>query len=875
MPDNNQNQQPNTSPPNQASSSQANSAQDNSQVNLDREHARPSDFTMPPQTPSQEPNSTPQSPNPSQNPNQSSDPNQSPASQPPTPANSSNTKRNLLDGLLGGFKMIFDKKGKKGKSKSKKKSQPNQANSQQSQTQPNTQNQSTAQQAQPNPQQSTHSTTTASSDSASQSQNASAMDMTIKDVIAPPSLEVDFNHVQVGDRYYRTLFASGYPRFVGPNWLAPLINFEHSLMISTFYYPVDSKDTLQKLKRKISEMQASMYGEMEKGKVLDPSTKIALKDAQKLQEAIAEGTEKFFHFAMYITISANSKERLEKITNNVTSTLAAINIIAKPATLQMEQALYSTLPSGNDQLHITRNMDTTSLATTFPFVTSELTMDHGILYGLNMHNRSLIIFDRFEMENANSVIFAKSGAGKSYLVKLEALRSLMLGTEILIIDPEKEFERLCEAVNGAYITFSQDQGSKINPFELSGLGDPDEDELRMKILSLHGFFKVLFGGLSNIESSILDRALILTYRERGITTDPDTQKNADPPLLEDLYKILKGMAEPEGREMAKRLEKYIIGSAAGVFNEKSNVEISNPFTVFSLRDLQEELRPMAMYLMLDYIWTKVKRERKRRLLLVDEAWLMMQNEDSAKFVYSIAKRARKYYLGLTTITQDVEDFLDSDYGKAIVTNSSIQILLKQSSAAVDRIQKVFNLSDGEKQFLLQCERGEGLFFAGSHHVAINVISSMGEHLLITSDPREVEAMHQSGLAIDQQEVDELSQVFDPMAAKKTLASRKREAQAQQDEAERQNQQAENPPQAQQSPNPGPTQPTENNSQTQPSPNTVSPQQSAIDAQTQQKAGTTTDTNPPTSPDSADINPDSSDTNNASSGDFPDSRPPTP
>jgi type IV secretory pathway VirB4 component len=351
----------------------------------------------------------------------------------------------------------------------------------------------------------------------------------------------------------------------------------------------------------------------------------------------------------------------------------------------------------------------------------------------------------------------------------------MLGTEILIIDPEKEFERLCEAVDGAYITFSQDKGSTINPFELSGLGDPNEDELRMKILSLHGFFKVLFGGLNNIESSILDRALILTYRERGITTDPDTQKNADPPLLEDLYKILQGMAEPEGRELAKRLEKYIVGSAAGVFNEKSNVSIKNPFTVFSLRDLQEELRPMAMYLMLDYIWTKIKREQKRRLLLIDEAWLMMQNEDSAKFVYSIAKRARKYYLGLTTITQDVEDFLESDYGKAIVTNSSIQILLKQSAAAVDRIQNIFNLSDGEKQFLLQCERGEGLFFAGSHHVAINIISSIGEHLLITSDPREVEAMHAKGMDIDDKEVDELSNVFDPVAAKKTIAEYKSKA----------------------------------------------------------------------------------------------------
>ncbi len=587
--------------------------------------------------------------------------------------------------------------------------------------------------------------------------------ITISDLVAPPKIVVDFNHVKVGDKYYRSLFASGYPRFVGPNWLSPLINFEHSLTISTFYYPVDTKDVLHKLKRKISEMEATIYGDAQKGKVVDPSVKITLGDAQKLQEDIAAGTEKFFHFAMYITITAGDLKTLDKITKNATSTMAAINVTAIPATLQMEQAFLSCMPAGTDRLYITRNMDTTSLATTFPFVTSELTMDHGVLFGMNMHNKSLVIFDRFEMENANSVIFAKSGAGKSYLVKLEALRSLMLGTEIIIVDPEKEFERMCQAVDGAYITFSQDEGSKINPFELSGLGDPEDDELRMKILALHGFFKVIFGGLTNIESSIMDKALILTYREKGITTDPDTQRNAKPPLLEDLYKILQGMAEKEAHELAKRLEKYIIGSAAGVFNEPSNVTISNPFTVFSLRDLQEELRPMAMYMMLDYIWTKIRKDLKRRLLIVDEAWLMMSNEDSAKFLYSIAKRARKYYLGLTTVTQDVEDFLRSDYGRAIVTNSSIQILLKQSTLAIDLIQNVFNLSDGEKQFLLSCDIGEGLFFAGPNHVAIKVIASVGENYLITSDPRDIEKIKAGIMKYDPENIAELSSVFEAVS----------------------------------------------------------------------------------------------------------------
>lgn len=668
----------------------------------------------------------------------------------PTPDKAASPANPLL-GMLGGFKLMFGKKG--GKS-----------------TKP-----FSAKTASP----SASPTGPSSSDQASQSpldSTTADIEMTIKDIIAPPAIEVDFNHIQIGERYYTTLFASGYPRFVGPNWLSPLINFEHSLSISTFYYPVDSKEVLQKLKRKISEMEASLYSDAEKGKVLDPTMKITLGDARKLQESIAEGTQKFFHFAMYITLNAESKEILEKIRKNVISTLAAINVVAKPATLQMEQAFLSSMPTGTDRLYITRNMDTTSLATTFPFVSSELTMDHGIMYGVNMHNKSLIIFDRFDMENANAVIFAKSGAGKSYFVKLEALRSLMLGADIIIIDPEKEFERLCDSVNGAYITFSQDKGAKVNPFELSGLGSIEEDELRMKILSLHGFFKVMFGGLSNLESSILDRALILTYRERGITTDPDTQKDKEPPLLEDLYKILQGMPESEARGLSNRLEKFVIGSGAGVFNEKSNVSITNPFTVFSLRDLQDELRPIAMYLMLDFIWTKIKKDQKKRLLIVDEAWIMMQNEDSAKFIYSIAKRARKYHLGLTTVTQDVEDFLKSDYGKAIVTNSSIQVLLKQSTAAIDYIQNVFNLSDGERHFLLACDKGEGIFFAGSNHVAIKVISSIGEHLLITSDPREVELMKKTGITISEREVSQLAMVFDQLSAQREiLKSEQREA----------------------------------------------------------------------------------------------------
>lgn len=591
--------------------------------------------------------------------------------------------------------------------------------------------------------------------------------LTTQDVIAPIDIEVDFNTLQMGDYYSRTFFISGYPRFVGPNWLSPIINFEHSLRISTFYYPVDSKVILEKLKKKIGEMEATLYSQMEDRKVVDPSLKVALSDAQQLQDSIAEGTEKFFHFAMYVTIYAPDKELLEKYSRNVTSTLAAMNVTAKPASLQQEPAFISTQPLGLDKLYITRNMDTTSLATTFPFVTSELTMDHGIMYGINMHNKSLVIFDRFELENANSVVFATSGAGKSYFVKLEAVRSLMLGSHVIVIDPEREYEDLSKAVGGSYISFSQDKGHKMNPFELSGVSDDNDDELRMKLLSLHGFFKVMFGGLTNVEASILDRALILTYREKGITFDPATQTRKAP-LLEDLYKVLKGMAETEAHELAKRMEKYIMGSGAGVFNEASNFEINNPFTVFSVRDLQEELKPLSMYLMLDFIWTKIRKDQRRRLLIVDEAWYMMQSEDSSKFMYSIAKRARKYYLGLTTITQDVADFMNNDMGKAIISNSSIQVLMKQSPSAVDKLQQVFNLSDGEKNFLLNCDRGQGLFFAGANHVGIQVLSSQSEHELITSDPREIEARKSQQGMTDTRSISQLAQIYDPPAVQQPM-----------------------------------------------------------------------------------------------------------
>lgn len=565
--------------------------------------------------------------------------------------------------------------------------------------------------------------------------------VSVKDIIAPPAIEVDFDYIKIGSTYYRTLFVVGYPRYVQANWLSPLINFVHTLEISMYQYPVEAKGVLDDLKRKVTEMEATIASDIQHGHVLDPAVQAALEDAQFLQDELVRGQERFFQFGLYVTIPADSKEELDTVSKQVESTMGALLLVPKHATLQMEDAFKTTLPQQTDHLYVTRNMDTTSLASTFPFISSSLTSSTGIMYGINEHNGSLVIFDRFTQENANSVIFAKSGAGKSYLVKLEALRSLMFGTEIVVIDPEEEYKNLCQSIGGEYITFSFDSPAKINPFDLSGVYEEGENELGLKILSLHGFFKVVMGNMSPAEDAVLDKALVDTYRQKGITPDPATQKN-EPPLMEDLYKVLLGMEEAEAKSLADRIEKFVKGSLIGIFNQQSNIDLRNTFTVFSVKSLEEELRPIAMYLILDFIWTRIKNDVRKRLLIVDEAWYMMQFPDSATFLYSVAKRARKYYLGLTTISQDVEDFLNTDYGKAIVTNSSFQILLKQSPAAIDKVAEVFYLSEGERHLLLAADVGEGIFFAGPNHVAVRVIASPEEHSLVTTNPEELKQMEQ-------------------------------------------------------------------------------------------------------------------------------------
>ncbi len=569
--------------------------------------------------------------------------------------------------------------------------------------------------------------------------------VSLVDIIAPSSIEVDFRFIRVGETFYTTLFIVGYPRFVSPSWLEPLIDFDHTLDISMFVYPTSGADVLTDLRRKIGEMEATLMSDAEAGKQEDPTVAAALEDAKSLQEELAKGIERFFQFSFYIKISSDNIIDLHDTTKRLKTTLSSLLLTAKNATLQMEEGFKSTMPLGSDKLYMPRNMDTTSLASTFPFTSAILTQNKGVMYGLNQQNGSLIIFDRFSLENANEVVLGKSGAGKSYLIKLEIMRQFMLGAEVFVIDPEGEYGTLAQGLGGETVEFSPNAPVKINPFDLSELYEEGENELGLKILSLHGLLKIIMGELDAEHDAILDRGIIETYRQMGITTDPETQKRT-PPLLEDLYKTLLGYESAPARDLAYRLEKFIKGSAAGIFNQRSNFDITNPLTVFSIKNLEEELRPVAMHIILDFIWTKVKRSLKKRILVLDEAWYMMKYEDSASFVYSIAKRARKYYLGLTTATQDVEDFLGTDYGKAVLTNSSIQMLLKQSGAGVDLVSDTFFLSEGEKELLLSADIGEGLFFAGQNHVAIKVVAAPFEHEFITSNPAELLKRQQAGLA---------------------------------------------------------------------------------------------------------------------------------
>ncbi|NTW61146.1 DUF87 domain-containing protein [Candidatus Saccharibacteria bacterium] len=570
---------------------------------------------------------------------------------------------------------------------------------------------------------------------------------TLRDLIAPSSLEVHSSYFRLGTKYGRTIYIYGYPRQIYTGWLSSLINIDEVIDVSMFFYPVESQVVLNNLRKKVTQLEASMSINSEKGRIRDPALEAAINDAEELRDQLQVGAERFFRYGLYVTLYADSLDELGFIQHKIETLFGQQMVFSKVASSQQEQGLNSTIPQMSDQLQIRRNMNTGAISTSFPFTSADLTQENGVLYGINMHNNGLVIFDRFSLENANMVVFAKSGAGKSFTVKLEALRSMMMGTEIIIIDPENEYQKLSDAVGGSYIRLSLSSNTRINPFDLPRVIDTDEADnaLRANLITLHGLLKLMLGGSQQVaangiplaaltpnEEADLDQALIDTYARVGITSDPLTH-NSQPPTISDLYDTLLHMGG-SGPQLAQRLRKYTTGTFAGIFSQQSNTEINNQLVVFNIRDLEDELRPVAMYIVLSHIWNIIRAEQKKRMLIVDEAWQLMKYDDSANFLFSLAKRARKYFLGLTTITQDVEDFMGSKMGRAIVANSSMQILLKQSSSAVDVLSDVFKLTEEEKKRLANFPVGQGLFFAGQSHVHIQVEASQTEQQLISTTP---------------------------------------------------------------------------------------------------------------------------------------------
>jgi type IV secretory pathway VirB4 component len=561
--------------------------------------------------------------------------------------------------------------------------------------------------------------------------------LSIIELIAPESFEVNPHYLKLGGKFLRTIFVISYPRYISVGWFAPIINLNTTFDIAMFFYPVKSGIILKQLKNKVGALEAQIAADTEKGAPRDPIRETAVADIESLRDSLTQGTEKFFQFALYITFYADDLVELDRTSDTIEDILGSRLVFSKRVFYQAEQGFNSTLPLNNDEMYIAFNMNSSPIASSFPFVSSELTSDNGILYGINRHNNSLILFDRFSLQNANSVVFATSGAGKSYAIKLEILRSLMMGTEVIVIDPEYEYKHLAEAVGGTYVNISLASKSKINPFDLpKATGDQTktEDIIRSAVITLKGLVRLMIGNLTYEEDSIVDRALLETYARKDITPDADLS-NIEPPIMKDFQDILEGMEG--GADLATRLQKYTEGTFASLFNNPSNVQMDNQLVCFSVRDLEDELRPMSIYTVVNYIWNVVRSEVRKRILVIDEAWWLMQHEDSAKFIFALVKRCRKYYLGVTTITQDVNDFLRSPYGQAIVTNSSMQILLKQSSAAIELVQKTFILTESEKYLLLECGVGEGIFFAGNKHAAIKIVASYVEDQLITSDPKQL------------------------------------------------------------------------------------------------------------------------------------------
>lgn len=567
----------------------------------------------------------------------------------------------------------------------------------------------------------------------------SGADQDIPNIVAPAGLQVSSNYLKIGDYFAKTFFVFTYPRYLSSGWLSPIINMAEMMDVSIYVHPMDTALALRNLQRKVTQLQVDLNEREEKNLVRDPRLETAHEDVENLRDSLMQAREKLFKVGVYITIYGQTLEDLAKLEKSVENTLESKLIYIKPALFRQVEGLQSVLPINKDQIEIHTPLNSGPASSVFPFVSPDLSSETGILYGVNLHNNSLIIFDRFKLENANQVVFAKSGAGKSYATKLQVLRSLMMGINVIIIDPEDEYRSLSEAVGGSHFKISLTSQSHINPFDIPVIpeGEDPADVFKSHVLNLTGLVKLMLGEVSAEEDALLDRAITETYASRDITADNFgvQASTLKPPLLEDLQTILQNTEG--GRILAQRLDKFVHGSYAGFTNAPTNVDIKNRLIVFSIRDLEEELRPVAMYIVLNFVWNLVRSELKQRILIVDEAWWMMKYKDSAAFLFGLVKRARKYFLGITTITQDVEDFIKSDYGRPIITNSSIQVLMKQSPTSIGSVAQAFDLTDGEKAFLLESGVGEGLFFAGLKHVAIKIIASYTEDQIITTDPEQM------------------------------------------------------------------------------------------------------------------------------------------
>lgn len=555
----------------------------------------------------------------------------------------------------------------------------------------------------------------------------------LRDVIAPPAIQITSRHISLGSKFARSFAVVSYPRFLNEGWFSPVINLSKEFDIAIFVHPMDSKEVLRKFRRKVAQVESQIIEREGKGMVRDPKLDTAHQDLEDLRMHIQQATERMFEVGVYITIYGETVEQIDEVEKDMRSLLEGKLIFVKPTVFQQEQGFRSTSPFGTDMLSIHTKLNSEPLSSLFPFVSFDLSAEKGILYGINQHNASLILFDRFSLPNYNSVTFATSGAGKSYAMKLEVLRSLMVGIDVIVIDPEREFERLAQATGGRYFNVSLNSEHHINPFDLPPVGEDENpsDVLRSTIINLVGFFRVLLGDLSQEEESIIDHAIRETYALKDITIEGGFE-NADPPLVSDFALVLAGVEG--GEKLAERLSRYTTGSWAGFLNQPTNIDINRRFVVFSIRDMEDDLKTAAMYIITRFIWNNIRRSLKKRLLVVDEAWIMMQSGDTASFLFGLVKRGRKYYLGVGTITQDVGDFLRSEYGKPILNNSSLVLLLRQSATSIDLVQETFNLTDSEKYLLLESAVGEGLFIAGLKRVAIKIIASFTEDKIITTDP---------------------------------------------------------------------------------------------------------------------------------------------